>query len=432
MPDAPLVTIVESGPPKMPSPTARTINVSDMNKVTPTPVPDRQPVPKADPAAEPPKQSARDRMKDSLRNKAKDEGGNLINKPPVGANKPAESGEPTPADPNTAPATAPAADPAKPADGKKNPWKLVDEYKARATKAENELLETSKRAIPEAKWKEMETNLQTLQKRRDELESEIRYHDYSKSTEFQEQYQKPYEAAWQRSMSELGEIPVEDNGTQRAMNTADLLELVNLPLAKAKVLADEKFGTFSGDVMAARKEIRGLYDKQSAALEQARKDAGEREKQRAESTAKQRQEMSTQMLTEWKSANDEVMANPEHGKYFQPKEGDAEGNQRLAKGFELADRAFSESPGAPNLTPEQRREIVKRHAAVRLRAAAYGRLKGWNAALEKQVVELTTELASYKGSEPALNGSRETPTGAQPTSARDRMHQELRKKMKPI
>ena len=437
MPEAPAapppagVRIVESGPPKMPAPTTRTISVSEMSRST-----QGAPPPKEAATAEPPKRgSAKDRMFGDLRKKAKDEAGNLIEQPSSAAPPAQPKAEPavTPAagEPPVSPAASPSTEPAQPAktkDGKVNPWHLVDEYKKKVGELETQHAELTKRAIPEAKWKDMETQLADKQKRLDELEGEIRYVDYTKSDEYKNKYQKPYEAAWHRAGAELSEITVDDgNGGQRAATTQDMMELVNAKLGEARKIAEEKFGSFADDVMAHRKEIRKLYDEQNAALEQAKKEAGTREEQRNKEAAITKEKMTSELLTSWKSANDEVLADHKHGKYFTPIEGDAEGNQRLAKGFELADRAFSESPTDPKLTPEQRKEVIKRHAAVRLRAAAYGRLRAQNEAFEAQIAALTKELGQYRGSEPDLNGSRETAAPARTGKAFDSIRNALQK-----
>ena len=115
---------------------------------------------------------------------------------------------------------------------------------------------------------------------------------------------------------------------------------------------------------------------------------------------------------------------------FTPVDGDQEGNQRLAKGFELADRAFSENPLNAK-DGEERKAIVARHAAVRNRAAAFGRLVLMNTKAEARIAELTSELAKYKGSEPPAGGATPAPkTNGQPTSAMGRMMSELEKRAK--
>jgi hypothetical protein len=337
------------------------------------------------------------------------------------APKPAEAkADPAPAAASTEPTAAPVEDPKK---GKANPWKLVDEYKAKALAAETQLAEANKRAIPEADWKKTHETLAEREKRLTELEQEIRYVNYSKSEEFKTKYQQPYEKQWQRTMAELGELTVEtaDGGT-RPLAANDILDLVNAPLGKAHELAVERFGDLAPEVMAHRKEIRKLFDEQATALEEARKSGAEREKNITEQSQRQFSEVSTKIRDIWSKANEEVTVDPKYGTYFTPVDGDEQGNQRLAKGFELADRAFSENPLAPGLSAEQRESIVRRHAAVRNRAAAFGRLVYQNTQSQQRIAALEKELAEYKGTEPARNGSQPavTPSKAQPGMSRIR------------
>lgn len=373
--------------------------------------------------------SAKDRLFAELRKKVKPEPGGEPDepiKPPVAGKgeKPAVEPEAEIEGEGDKPA-APAADGKKP---KVNPWKLVEEYKAKVKTLEEQVLETGRRAIPEADWKSTQDKLATQIKRNEELEQHMRYVDYSKSTEFTEKYQKPYEQAWGRAMTDLKGLTVEAPEGNRYITPDDLLPIINEPdLRKARELATEKFGDFSADVMAHRKDIRRLYDEQTAALEKARTDATERSKQ----NEAEHKQMSTGILADWKTFNDEAASDPKFGQFFKPKEGDAEGNQRLAKGFELADRAFSESPLTRGLNAEQRKDIIKRQAVIRNRAAACGRLIHWNNALEGRVKELEAELAQYKGSEPELEGGRkEAADPGNKGTAMERMQAELRKRAK--
>ncbi len=378
----------------------------------------------ATPAAPPKKGSARAEMAKKLREKASygppmdepEQTPSPAVKPDETPVKPAEAEVETPETPEAAPAGKGEV-PAEGKDGKKpkvNPWKLVEEYKGKVAKLETEVAEAGKRGIPKPEWDAMQEKLTKTESRAKELEEEIRYVNYQKSDEFKTKYQQPYEAAWSRAMGELKELTVEaGDGNSRAFNQQDLLELVQLPLVKAKQLATEKFGEFANDVMGHRKEILKLYDEQSAALDQAKKNAGEHETQTKAAHA----ELSKTIGTTWNQANEEAQANDKYGTYFRPVEGDEQGNQRLAKGFELADRAFSENPFAPGLKPDERKSIIQRHAAVRNRAAAFGRLVYQNQQHASRIAELEKELAQYKGSEPDATGrtprteSSEAPTG---------------------
>lgn len=367
------------------------------------------------------------KLQEKLRAKATPVEGAPVEKPKTDTPDP----NALPVDPSKAAAVDPNAPPNGDKKTKANPWKLLDERKKEVSDLQTKLAEVEKRAIPEAKFKEMESQLAEQKKRNDELESHMRLMDYSKSSEFQDKYQKPYEAAWGRAMDNLRGLTVQDqDGNEREVNAQDLLALVNEPnLRLARAKAREIFGDeFANDVMNHRNEIRKLYDEQAAAIEDARKNAG----QHAETNKKAQAELSQAIANEWTSVNKAAAADPTYGKYFSPKDGDQVGNQKLAKGYELVDRAFSENPQAPGLTMEQRKDIINRHAVVRNRAAAFGRMRHWLTEAETKVAALEKELKQYRGSEPTIEGR----SGAEPSAPEakgiNRLYEVIRKKAKPI
>jgi hypothetical protein len=403
-------------------PQKRELNVSELPKP-------------AIPVEPPKKGSARERLMKDLESRRKNEAGELIDKPATELKPAAKPGDADPAAPATPPepATAPATagDPAK--KDKPNPWKLMEEHKARAAAAEQKLLDMEKAGASPARLKEFQEKLEAREKRLQELEEEIKYVNYEKSEEFKNKYQAPYEAAWGRAMSELGELTIEGpDGSARPLAAQDILELVNLPLGKAHELATEKFGELAPEVMSHRKEIRKLFDERVSALDSARKAGTEREKTLTAQAQQQYEAMSNEIKTTWTQANEQVSADEKYGSYFTPKEGDEQGNQRLAKGFELADRAFSENPLAPGLTAEQRQSIVRRHAAVRNRAAAFGRLVYQNNQAQARIAALEKELSDYKGSSPELKGSQPAPANGDKPTGMTGLIADLRKKARQI
>ena len=379
-----------AAPPAAPSPPAQ-VNVSEM----PSP---------AAPIKPPKPGSARDRMRQDIQKKW---GGETEPpKPEVKApEKPVAEVKPpeTPAVPDKPvaakpPEATPATDAKKP-----SPWKLVDQFKERATRAEQRILELEKELGPEPERQAKSQRLEAAEKRLQELEQHIRFVDYSKSKEFQDQYQKPYEEAWGRAMSELSEITLEDPNThqRRSVSNQDLLELVNLPLGRAREIADQVFGPFADDVMTHRKTIKELFDKQHAQLEKAKTEGATREAQVKEKIQKFQSQIQSTVKQTWDTVNATILADEQAGAFFKPRDGDEEWNSRLEKGFKLVDQAFAENPMDPRLTPEQRKDIINRHAFVRNRAAGWGPLRNENHRLSKKVSELESELKQYKESTPS-------------------------------
>lgn len=311
---------------------------------------------------------------------------------------------------------------------KVNPWKLADEHKSRASKLEQEIVELKKLVPNEAARKSEMAEVEQIKTRNKELEDEIRYVNYAKSPEFKTKYQEPYDKAWTRAMSELKEITVQDaDGDSRSVTPTDMLNLVNAPLGKAREMANNLFGDFADDVMAHRKEIKNLFESQSSALEEARTNGAEREKKLQTDLQTKMSSLHSEVAETWAKANEAATKDEKYGAMFIPTEGDQDGNQRLAKGFELVDRAFRENPMDTKLTPEERASVIKRHAAVRNRAAAFGRMLYQNNQLKERISALEKELGQFRESTPTTSGGQQPKPASGPMSARESLEQGLAK-----
>lgn len=314
--------------------------------------------------------------------------------------------------------TKPAVTP-EPIDKKKtNPWKVIDEHKKARATLESELADLKKLiANPEVRKSEVE-RLTAAEKRNQELEEHIKFVDYSKSTEFQDKYQKPYEAAWTRAMSELKELTVTDpiTGDPRAMSPNDLLELVNMPLLKAREMAEDLYGSAANEVMAYRKEIKGLYEQQAGALENARKQGTEKHQKDTAAHTAQMESIRAETATKWEEYNKAILANETTGHYFKPVEGNEEVNKRLEAGYKFVDETMALNPLNPKLTPEQRQEAIKRHASLRARAAAFGRMRHDLETARKELESTRKKLADFEETVPTTGSDGREAGATIPTS----------------
>ncbi len=434
--------VIVPAPPQKPLPApTTTINVSQMPKGDPSPI-------RSNPKL--------DQMKKDLRQKFGGEQPALPPNAPKEASSPAEApprpgaepAEDSPSleetsmnteagSPNSEPASSPPAETAPATtgkDGKKvSPWKLVDQFKARATAAEARALELEKQVLPEAKRKELTESLDSYKKRVEEMEGELRYHNAEKYDPDIKAANTAYETAWKRALSELSEITVSDpaSGTNRPVTDQDLVDLVNLPLGKAREIADQYFGVFADDVMAHRKEIRNLFESKSAKLKELKESGGKRDQERQTQYQTQMEGIQKQVKEIYEQANQEATSHEKFGVYFKEREGDTEWNNRLTKGFEMVDKAFSENSMDPRLTPEQRAAIVKRHAAVRNRAASWGALRYQNEQLTAKIAALEKDLAGYSQSTPPAGGSNGN-TPSSPLKGMDAIRAGLQRIGKPI
>lgn len=380
-------------------------------------------LPKAVEAAKPPKAgSARARLYDDMQKKFGGTAPEAATAPPPTAEpasaasptaeeavKPAgEAGEPAtpaPAQPETpaAPsAETPAAGPAK----KMSPWKLVDQFKERATKAEARVLELEKQVVPAEKVQETKAYLEQLEAKVKDMTEDLRYYNAEKYDPEIIKAKDEYMRGLTRAMSELKDVTVTDPGTNqpRALTINDLAELAFMPLGQAQQVAKEVFGELAPYVMDHRNEIRRLWDQQKAALEELKKGGSTREQKRMEEAQQQAQKLGQFINETYQTAIKEAIEDPKFGQWFKARDGDEDWNSRLEKGTKLVDEAMANSPLDPKLTPEQRAEIVRKHAAVRNRAIAFGPLRHRVETLEKQLAEALAELKQYKETTPTTGG----------------------------
>lgn len=322
------------------------------------------------------------------------------------------------AQPPTAPSPSsetPAATAAAPEPGKKvSPWKLVDQFKDRAAKAEARVLELEKLVQPEEQRKAAETNFQQMQSRMKEMEDDLRYLNSEKYDPDVKKAKQDYERTFQRAMSELKDVTVMDPQTQqpRALTVNDLAELAFMPLGQAQQVAKEAFGDLAPYIMDHRNEIRRMWDAQQAVLDDLKKNAGTRQEQRLQAAQQAEKQMREFIGQTFAKANEEAAQDEKHGHLFRPKEGDQEWNSRLEKGFKLYEEAFAKNIMDPSLSAQERQEIIRKHSAIRNRSAAYGPLRYENDQLRKQLDAALAELKSYKETEPPAGGRTPEPAPA--------------------
>jgi hypothetical protein len=318
---------------------------------------------------------------------------------------------------------APAA-----ADGKKpkpNPWKLYEESKKKIASLEQQISEAKSTSLAEQERKQLSERADKAEARAKEYEDHLRFTDYQQSQEFKDKYEKPYTSAWNRAMNELSGlgVPTDDAGGTRPFTTQDMLQLVNADTIPARKMANELYGDFANEVMLQRNEIRRMADEQNAALDDAKKNGAERIKQQQETSQKTRSEINEHIKTSFKGAIESFQKDEANARFFTAKEGDEDWNSTLERSKQFSASVFTENPEDPKLTPQQRAEIVKKHAAIFNRSSAFPLMKRTIIGLEKQLAEAKKELEGFKGSRPDAGAPRPAqPNGnGQPARAKDRI-----------
>jgi len=292
-----------------------------------------------------------------------------------------------------------------------SPWKLVDEWKGKHSLAEKQiadlqtqLADLKTKAPDVAEAKKLTERLEKAEARAKQLEDEVKFADYSKSDEYRTQYEKPYQDAWKAGQSLVSKMNITtQDGTVRKATPADWDRIMEIHFQDPETAANELselFGAKASVVSSYMVDVEKHGRKAANAIDEYRTKGAERWTQQQEDGKRHEKQISEDLSKSWDAATKASLEHPEYGQYFKQREGDPEWNQRLAKGYELADRAFRENAKDPNLTPEQRKSIVNRHAALKHRAAAFGALRYDNQRLRAENAELRQQRDEYGESEP--------------------------------
>lgn len=352
-------------------------------------------------------------------------------KPPAGETKPPKTGTSKPqtetekAAVSAAAATAGEADktPSNIRDLRKGyeeqKKKILYEYEPELGRLRKEVEELRK-SPQVTQTKEQQEKAKTLEARNKELEQEIRFHNYRKSQDFIDKYEKPYQAAWEKARRDLAEVEVAlAGGGTRVATDDDLMLLAGMPLGAARRKANEMFGDSADDIMFHVRRISELSDSQTEALATARKEA-ETLAQRESDNAKTSNEARIQ---HWTTANNELATK--YPKIFGPVDGETEGNTLLQKGFALTDLRYAPTTLTKErfaLLPQRFREelqanggklsvqsVARLDAIIRNKAANHDRQVHRVNALQKRVSDLEKTLKEYEDSAP---GGRAAAPGA--------------------
>ena len=266
--------------------------------------------------------------------------------------------------------------------------------------ARNAELEAIKsKPADDSEKKALQERLAEREKRLADMESEMRFRHYESSQEYKERYEQPFIDAFQTGRQKAASLKIverknEETGeTISAARQATATDFDRIAMIAdddaATELAHEMFGNKAPLILYHRERVQELNNAKVKAVEDYRKQGSEREKQFTEQSRQQREKM-VGMFNQMTS-----QAVEKFPELFKPVEGDDKGNELLKKGFDLVDAIFKAD--VSQIPPDK---LVAMHAAIRNRAAGFGRLLHQKRGLEARVAELEKELAEYQGSEP--------------------------------
>lgn len=296
----------------------------------------------------------------------------------------------------------------------KSEWQPKIQSLEAKTKDYERQIEELRKAQPDVK--PFQEKLAAIEKENQQLREVVRFADYKKSPEFTEKYEKPYNDAWTKAVSEITQLSLTlEDGTSRKATANDLLALANAPLDQLDDLAAQWFPKSSPRVIRHVEKIRELAEAQDKALQEAQKGAGEYQTKQTEAQKKANESFANA----YTSASTELTTK--YPKWFAPDEADPQGNEILKKGFEYTDSVFS--PNGTQLTPEQK---AGRLAVIRAKAANHDRLVARVKANNARIAELEAKLAEFEKSEPPTDDAAQPGTEGF-TSFEDQDRAELEK-----
>lgn len=227
----------------------------------------------------------------------------------------------------------------------------------------------------------------TLKKRLEEVETELRYVDFTKSQEFRDKFEKPYQDAYDDAIEEVKEFQVlTPDGGVRPATAQDFQRILQADTTEVRKLASDLFGESANDVLVMRRRLIEMNRNAQREAKRYREEAGKREQEKAIKAAEQQEGLKKL----WESHSAAIAEK--YPDYFAHIEGDDEYNKELDAGYATVDKA--QDPKIPVT------EKVERLAALRHRAAAFRAQVLVNRRLKARVAELEEVVKGYEESAP--------------------------------
>jgi hypothetical protein len=262
--------------------------------------------------------------------------------------------------------------------------KELDAAKADGTRKEVEAATTS-----------LKKELDDIRKRNEELDTEVRFMDYTRSRDYKERFEEPVKNAWKAAIDDIDGIVVEDADGERPATHRDIVALMGMPTGKAAVEAQKMFGAAAPEIMVHRRKLIELRDNRQKAIDEW--------KEKGLGRDQDRQTQQQQQMASIHSAFDEEFAatETEYSSLFGKEDGDDEGNSLIESGMKLVRMGTKGDGIDESLSPMERGQVMARaQAQMSLRARAFGRERLRTIRLQQKVKELEKRLSDLSGSEP--------------------------------
>ena len=289
-----------------------------------------------------------------------------------------------------------------------------DDFAAKVAELERAKSEGTRKEVEEA-TKALKAEMDSIRKNAEELDTEVRYLNYTRSGEYKQKYEAPLREAWQTALGDIEGIRVTDeDGTERDANHQDIMVLLNVPVAKAAIIAQETFGPAAPEIMAHRRRLIELTQARDKSIAEWKKKGAQREVEKSKQL--ESRQTRSRDLFESQFADYEKT----HSQLFGREEGDEDGNKLLDESDRLVRIALKGEGIDADMGYDDKVDLItKAQAQVALRARAYGRERLRVIRLQQKVAELEKKVGKVRSSEPGQGEGTSTATRVSPKNAED-------------
>jgi len=289
-----------------------------------------------------------------------------------------------------------------------------DDFAAKVSELERARSEGTRKEVEEA-TKSLKAEMDSIRKNAEELDTEVRYLNYTRSGEYKQKYETPLREAWQTALGDIDGIRVTDaDGTERDASHHDIMAILNVPVAKAAIIAQETFGPAAPEIMAHRRRLLELTQARDKSISEWKEKGAQREVERSKQV-EGRQSRSRELFESQFSDYEKS-----HPQLFGREEGDDDGNKLLDESDRLIRIALKGEGVDADMGYEDKVDLItKAQAQVALRARAYGRERLRVIRLQQKVAELEKKVGKVRSSEPGQGEGTSTATRIAPKSAED-------------
>jgi hypothetical protein len=289
-----------------------------------------------------------------------------------------------------------------------------DDFAAKVAELERAKSEGTRKEVEEA-TKALKAEMDSIRKNAEELDTEVRYLNYTRSSEYKQKYEAPLREAWQTALGDIDGIRVtEADGTERDASHQDIMALLNVPVAKAAIIAQEMFGAAAPEIMAHRRRLIELTQARDKSIAEWKEKGAQREiesKKQMETRQSRSRELFDSQFADYEKT---------HAQLFGKEDGDEDGNKLLDESDRLIRIALKGEGVDADMGYDDKVDLItKAQAQVALRARAYGRERLRVIRLQQKVAELEKKVGKVRSSEPGQGEGTSTATRVAPRNAED-------------